>query len=871
MKEFYYIRILFLIILLPFIYLITGCSGSQGTEISLSENLKITWELSGNSMGANRECRAAFTFINTGKSIIESDEWIMYFNQATLSPKAMLDSAKGIVMHINGDFYRFVPGEDFLIPPGDSLIVEYSYRGNMIKENDAPVGIYIVLNESSGDPVIVPVKNYTVKPFEDFEKIFSDPEFISTIPTPQNEYSKNMAISSLPLEKVGKIIPTPVKMVLGRGQVGISALTTVYFSKDLQKEADYLTTTIENNTGIILIKKEGTGAGPGSLVLKISDNLVNGSGQEAYNLRINQDDGICISGGDAAGVFYGIQSLLALLPFDAYSKPVESLSVNAVEITDAPRFHFRGLLLDVSRNFQKKDAVLKLIDLLAFYKINHINFRMTEDEGWRIEIKGLPELTEIGGKRGHTLDDKDWLPPSFGSGPFPEATDNHGTGYFSRDDFKEIITYADQRHIKVVPEICFPSHARAAIKSMEARYRSYMSMGDETAANEFRLIDPDDHSVYSSAQDYKDNIVCVALESTYHFYETVIKDLKEMYNEAGVEFDFLHTGGDEVPRGAWVKSPECQKLMEEHPELSDFSNLQGYFFQRLLGILEKYNLQIGGWEEIVLNNDSNGQLIVNQQFVGRNVIPYVWNNTRNNLDLGYRIANAGYPVVLCNVTNLYFDLAYNTDPREPGLYWGGFQDAKDPFVLIPYDVFKSTFYDNYGRITEKYDSYPKMERLKPENRKNILGLQAQLWTETVKGQDMMEYYILPKLFAFAEKAWSEAPSWETDNNIKSRISKIETAWNEFANRIGKYELPRLDYLFGGFNYRIPPPGAIIEDGLLKANIAYPGLTIRYSVDGSDPDIDSPVYNEPVKMNETVKLRAFSLSGKYGRIIEIKQN
>lgn len=855
--------------LLSSLFLMTGCSGSTGLEKEPIDKLAVTWELLGNSMGVKEQCRTAFTFINKGDSRIGSQDWVMYFNQQTIMPKTLLDSTKGKVEHINGDFYRFIPGKTFKIPPGDTLVLEYGYEGVLLKETDAPCGIYIVIHENEDQPLIIPVKNYTVKPFRDFDKLYSDPGFVRTIPTPDNEYARNLAITALPPDQVGMIIPTPVESHAGTGSVGISGSTIICFSKGLQMEADYLATAIEEISGIKLAKKEGAGKGPNSIILKTAAILVNGSGEEAYRLNISQKEGVSITGGDAAGVFYGIQSLLGLLPADAFKKPAGSISILSMEINDAPRFHFRGFLLDVSRNFQKKKAVLKLIDLLAFYKINHLNFRITEDEGWRIEIQGLPELTQVGGKRGHTLDDAAWLPPSFGSGPFPDAENNHGTGYYSRSDFKEILAYANQRHITIVPEICFPSHARAAIKSMEARYRSYMGRGDKKSAEEFRLIDPEDQSVYTSAQLYHDNIACVALESTYHFYETVIQDIKEMYNEAGVEFTLLHTGGDEVAPGAWTESPECRKLLQLHPEITNARNLQALFFNRVLSMLARFNLKIGGWEEVALNKDSAGNVTVNPEFAGNNVIPYVWDNTGNNLDLGYRIANAGYPVVLCNVTNLYFDLSYNTDPREPGLYWGGYQDARDPFVLIPFDAFKSAVYNQYGQSAASEDLYPSMERLKPENRKNILGLQAQLWTETVKGQEMMEYYVLPKLFAYAEKAWAVAPSWESDPDMESRIRRIDADWNEFANRIGQREFPRLDHLFGGFNYRIQPPGAIIENGTLKANISYPGLIIRYTVDGSLPDKDSPVYTGPVKVSGTIKLMAFSASGRSGRSIEIK--
>jgi hexosaminidase len=404
---------------------------------------------------------------------------------------------------------------------------------------------------------------------------------------------------------------------------------------------------------------------------------------------------------------------------------------------------------------------------------------------------------------------------------------------------------------------------------MEARYRYYMDKGDRKKAEEFRLIDPADTSSYLSAQLYKDNIVCVAFEPVYHFYETVIRDLVAMYKEAGYPLTFFNTGGDEVPEGAWKGSPECRKLLAANPGISDSRQLQAYFFSRVLEVLQKYGLGAGGWEEVVLNKDSFGRVSVNPEFAGRNVIPYVWDNTGENIDLGYRIANAGYSLVLCNVTNLYFDLAYNADPREPGLYWGGFQDAKDPFVLAPCDVFKSAVYDDFGNITKLYGDYSSKEHLKPENRKNILGLQAQLWSETVKGQEMMEYYVIPKLFAFAEKAWADAPAWEEEADLTKRTAMIDHGWNEFANRIAKNEMPRLDYIYGGFSYRLPLPGAVIENGVLKANTSYPGVAVRLTTDGSEPNDRSVLYTGPMKVSGPVRLRCFSSSGRGGRLIEVK--
>ena len=424
-----------------------------------------------------------------------------------------------------------------------------------------------------------------------------------------------------------------------------------------------------------------------------------------------------------------------------------------------------------------------------------------------------------------------------------------------------------------------PGHARAAIKAMEARYDYYIAKGETEKAKEFRLIDPNDKSVYLSAQMYKDNIVCVALPSVYHFYETVVKDIVAMYQEAGLKLTTFNTGGDEVPNGAWAKSPLCIELMKTLPEIKDARQLQGYFLEKALAIFEKYNLEVAGWEEIALNKDSQNNIQVNPKFKEKKVLPLVWDNTGKNIDLGYRIANAGYKVILCNATNLYFDLSYNSDPTEPGLVWAGYQDAIDPYVMTPLDVFKSINFDKYGRLTEKEEIFGRKsqkmdanmarQHLKVEAQKNIVGMQAQLWSETIKGPKMLEYYLAPKLFAFAEKAWANAPVWESESNISKRVKAIWAGWADISNQIGQREFLRLDFIFGGYNYRIAPPGAVIEAGLLKANVAFPGFTIRYTEDGSEPDINSKEYTNPIKVDGQIKVRAFNKFGRASKSFIVK--
>ncbi len=844
----------------------SGCSpGSvSGEQLQM---LSIEWELLNNHFGENDSCSAAFTFYNRGDKEIDGEGWQIYFSQYTLEPGSMLAPELGTVEYINGDFYRFIPGPGFSIAPGDSLLIKYIYHGILIKESDAPVGLYFVLNESKKDEWIAPLANFVLKPFEDYGRIFGDPDFIRTIPTTESRYARNSLLSTLDLDRIGRITPSPYLYSAGEGVFEVLEETGVYFDESLENEAEYLVKSFEQQFGIRLEKKSGSGA-PGTIILKTAHLSVNKVSSEAYRLRVDSQQGIQIEGNDPAGVFYGIQSLLSLIPADAYGSEQSRIRVPEINIEDSPRFPYRGFLLDVARNFQSKESILKLIDLLALYKVNILNLRLTEDEGWRLEIEGLPELTQVGARRGHTLDDSRWLAPAFGSGPFPGAKDSHGSGYYSREDFKEIISYAAKRHIKVVPEICFPSHARAAIKSMEARYHYYMEQGNAEAAEEFRLVDPDDTSVYISAQRYKDNIVCVGQESAYHFYETVILDIRRMYEEAGLSMSIFNTGGDEVPVGAWEGSPLCRELLEAHPEIQNTRHLHAHFVERVLDMLESYDMTITGWEEAVLHKDNEGNIAINPDLLGTAIVPLVWDNTGDNLDLGNRIANRGYPIVICNVSNLYFDLAYTTDPREPGLYWGGFQDAIDPFLLNPYNVFYSTIYDDYGQFRPQPELPPGLEQLETDARKNIIGIQGQLWSETLKGQQMMEYYLLPKLFAYAEKAWSKAPAWETEYDAARRTAQIHQGWNVLANRIGQHEFQRLEGLFGGSNFRIPAPGAILEKGIIHANTAFPGLIIRYTTDGTDPGPESPVYLAPVEAEGRTKLRAFTFGGKAGWITEI---
>jgi hexosaminidase len=247
------------------------------------------------------------------------------------------------------------------------------------------------------------------------------------------------------------------------------------------------------------------------------------------------------------------------------------------------------------------------------------------------------------------------------------------------------------------------------------------------------------------------------------------------------------------------------------------------------------------------------------------MLPYVWNSLDDYLDLGNRVANAGFPVVLCNVDNFYLDLAYTHHPDEPGHYWGGFVNTRRAFEFIPFHVFHSTITNKYRIPYGQGKSFEGFVALRPDARENIVGLQGQLWSEHIKGADLLEYAYLPKMLGLVERAWTGQPDWGSIKETGDRIEAINLAWNEFANVIGHRDLPRLDFFSGGYNYRLPPPGAVIREGILHANVDFPGLTIRYSTDGSDPTMESPVYLEALEVSGPVRLATFDTRGRKSRI------
>jgi len=830
-------------------------------------DIQVSFELVSNDIAENAKFLSRFILKNNSQIPLGSSGWTMYYNMVTRLPIA--ESIPDIVRieHVNGDFFKMEPTEKFKLEPGESIEIPFEGEAWIIKKSDAPSGVYFVYSDMDGNEISrVPVNDIEILPFTRPEQINRHRDDQTPIPNPAWQFDQNKKLTLLNEIELIPVIPSPYQISKNDEIVTLVENLMIHYESELRGEASLLAEHIKILRGKKPMLMESEVSGPNIICLKTGKVEVNGVKKEAYTLEIDPDKGVIIIGSDPAGVFYGTQSLIALIPVELFFSKNSSIELEALKISDAPAFGYRGMHFDIGRNFQTKETVMKFLDLMAYYKLNKFHFHITEDEGWRLEIEELPELTQIGAFRGHTLDDSEYLAPAYGSGAFPDPDISYGSGFYTRQDFIEILQFAADRHIEVIPEVNMPGHARAAIKAMEYRYRKLMEEGKQEEAEMYLLSDPDDRSEYSSAQLYNDNIICVCKESPYVFYETVVNDIIEMYEEAGLTLRTIHTGGDEVPLGSWEKSPLCMDLLESNPEISNFRNLQAYFFGRIVEILEERNLAIAGWEEIAMTFFEDGTWEANPEFAGKNVIPYVWNSIWGNQDLGYRLANGGYPVILCNVNNFYFDFGYNKDPEEPGGYWGGFNDTKKAFSFIPYDLYKSIKVNTMGHQFDPVEDFANLERLTQEGYNNIVGLQGQLWSETIKGREMLEYYSLPKMLGLAERAWQGTPSWAAIEDVSKRDAALDKAWNVFANTIAQREFPRLDHIFGGYHYRIAPPGAAFVDGKLETNTSFPGFFIRYTTDGSEPDNSSNLYEGPAEVSGPVKLKSFSSAGRGSKTV-----
>ncbi len=820
------------------------------------EKLAVEWQLATNAYEGGFKALNQLTLTNTDKRSLPASGWVIYFSSARelLAAPAMGGLS---CTHVNGDIYRIEPVAGFQgITPGKSVTTSYVSNGNSFNRSGAPSGMYLVWNDR-------PEKGWPLAPLQYGPFLDSTQHY----KTPADIYAANAVYREPAAADLPPVFPTPAAYAYKEGSFTLDAKTAILSGAAFHNEAALLAAELKQITGKDpVIATAFIQATPAiSLVEEAME-------PEAYRLEV-QPGQVTIAAGSRSGIFYGIQSLLTMIPGEAWSKPQPAVQLPAVSIKDKPRFGLRALMVDIGRNFQTKEEMKRLLDLMGLYKLNTLHLHFSEDEGWRIEIPGLPELTEIGARRGHPLDSKHNLPASFGAGPEPGKLP--ASGYYTRAEYIDILRYATARHIEVIPEIETPGHARASIKAMEARYEKYKNAGNMEEAERYRLADPDDRSVYSTAQAWTDNVICVARPSAYAFMEKVIDELIAMYSEAGALLTTIHMGGDEVPDGAWEQSPLCKALLEKDSTLGEINDLWYYYFDKVAEILRKRNLILSGWEEVGMRKTKlagSKKLIVNPRLANEGFRLHVWNNMVGwgNEDLPYRLANAGYKVVLSPVSNNYFDMSYYKHPDEPGFYWGGFTDLDKPFYFIPYDYFKNTKENAVGEPVQP-GAFIGKDLLTDFGKTNILGLEGLIWSETLRSADNLEYMVLPKLLGLAERAWAQDPAWAAEKDSATMRREYEKAWSVFATVTGKRELPRLSSYRGGFKYRVPAPGAVIANGQLYANMQLPGFTIRYTTNGKEPGAGSPVYTAPITEKGEIRLRAFDASGRGSRTVSVRQD
>lgn len=521
----------------------------------------------------------------------------------------------------------------------------------------------------------------------------------------------------------------------------------------------------------------------GTTVVETLPEAVMTSGKSGW-YRITLDGTCKVEAADEDGAYYAKVTLENLL------RNAGSNTLPNMVIEDWPDLQYRGLMLDISRNFTSKENILRLLDLLAHYKVNVFHLHFGDDEGWRIEMPQFPELTSYGAYHAFPVKnesgeyvEEEYLLPSYNGSIDPKDMSSAANGHLSKEDYVEILKYAWERRIAVIPEFDTPGHSRAAIKAMEAYAKR---TGDESCL----LSEKSDVSEYCSVQYYKDNAINVALPSTYKFIEIVFDNLIAYHKEAGVPLPAIHVGGDEVPKGAWVGSEACQNIMADRG-WDNIELLKSYYIENVLDIAEARGVKIAGWQELVMDLEDHVYERMKKHLYSVNF----WHTGHGQEEYPYHYANDGVPVILSNMTNTYMDFAYTPDRTERGLSWGGFVDERRSFSLLPYDIYRSVRWDDHGRIRDISELPKGKTELKEKD--NIVGVQAQLWTETVRNFDHVTSYIFPKVCGVFERAWNASPAWEGTLKADDPVFMLEL--DKYYSTVVEHEMPYYEKM--GIAYR----------------------------------------------------------------------
>lgn len=524
------------------------------------------------------------------------------------------------------------------------------------------------------------------------------------------------------------IIPKPIDIQVKNGRFIIDQNTKVTADKDLKVEAQYLAEILSLSTG----KEIQFTDNKGNINLIIDSSL---ESDEAYILSVNYNK-VKISGKTAKGVFYGIQSLRQLIQKKALCENEFVIaSIPATLITDAPRYAYRGMHLDVARHFFSVDFIKRYIDILAMHKMNSFHWHLTEDQGWRIEIKKYPKLTEIGAWRSGTI---------VGNYPGSENDNLKYGGYYTQEEVKEVIAYAAKNHITVIPEIELPGHSSAAIaaypflscfpKEKSIVPKGMISKGSKEAQKNGKpKIVQESWGVY-------DDVYCAGKEETFEVLENILSEVIELFPSK-----YIHIGGDECPKGNWKKCPLCQKRKKEHG-LKDEHELQSYFIQRIEKFVNSKGKSIIGWDEIL-----EGGLAPNATVMS-------WRGNKG----GIEAANADHNVIMSPNSHCYFDHYQAKDRTNEPIAIGGF---------LP--------------VEKVYSFDPTPDELEASKHKYILGGQANLWTEYIGSEEYAEYMLLPRLTALSESLWSQKKMKNWDD-FKVRLSTFRKKYDELGLNYAKH-------------------------------------------------------------------------------------
>jgi hexosaminidase len=475
------------------------------------------------------------------------------------------------------------------------------------------------------------------------------------------------------------IIPAPVSVKKSAGEFILSQETVLFADSVSNKAVVFLADYLQNKAMLHVQPKANTGQlTDNSLILTSAGT--DGLPAEGYRLTITSKNITIAAKGP--GLFYGIQTLIQLMPFERSAVA----KLPCVQIEDYPRFGYRGMMLDVSRHFFSVEMVKKFIDLMAMYKLNRFHWHLTDDQGWRIEIKKYPKLTQIGSQRSETLigNYHDRTPQQFDNTPY--------SGFYTQDQIRDVVKYAADRYITIIPEIEMPGHAEAAL----------------AAYPEFGCNAADSYKVSGIWSEHND-VYCPS-EKTFSFLDDVLTEVMELFPGK-----YIHIGGDEVTKDDWQRSEVAQKLIKKL-KLKDEHGLQSYFIKRIEQFVNSKGRSIIGWDEIL-----EGGLAPNATIMS-------WQGEAG----GIAAARQSHNVIMTpSSAALYFDHAQGKLGTEP-LGIGG-----------------------YSPIQQTYSYNPAPADLTPDQQKYILGVQANLWTEYIPTDNKLEYMLLPRMLALSEVGWTQ--------------------------------------------------------------------------------------------------------------------